>query len=414
MTRSTHSLLLAALSVIALWMSGTPIAHAAVDGAVTPNPSYAGGALRFTKFLAMGNSCLEAVRVLDVSTLVNEIAIRYTVEPIPPMVCGVPPPLGFDVAIGPLAQGQYSVHAVGDYHGTPLPPTDTPFTVLAAPAPLHTWQGLWWNAPAGSESGWGLSIAHQGDTLFAAWFTYDASGRAWWLALSAQKVAPDTYAGDLYETTGPPYDSRPFPPMGAPNGATATRVGTATLTFTGSSSGTFTYTVGGTTQAKSITRQVFGDVAHDCPFEPVFDVARATNVTDTWWAAPAGSEAGWGIAIDEQARKDGRPLMFATWFTYDRDRRPLWLSTTAEVDYASGTFKGALLRTRGPAFSAMPFPPLGSAGGATITQLGTAEFTIFYDGTIGFASTVNGVTQQRTLTRQVFGTPRAVCTYAAP
>ena len=31
--------------------------------------------------------------------------------------------------------------------------------------------GLWWNSPAGSESGWGINFAHQGDQIFASWFT---------------------------------------------------------------------------------------------------------------------------------------------------------------------------------------------------------------------------------------------------
>jgi hypothetical protein len=192
MTRSTGSLLLAAMSAIALWMSGVPVAWAFVDSAVTPNPSYAGGSLRFTKFLQSGNACVDEARVLEVSTSGNAITVRYAVEPIPPMVCGVPPPLGLSIDIGPLAPGEYAVHAVGDYHGMPLPPSDTPFTVLAAPTPLQSWQGLWWNAPAGSESGWGLSIAHQGDTLFATWFTYDTAGRPWWLALTANRITGDT------------------------------------------------------------------------------------------------------------------------------------------------------------------------------------------------------------------------------
>ena len=36
----------------------------------------------------------------------------------------------------------------------------------SGPVPV-SYQGIWWNAPANSESGWGLNIAHQADTLFA-------------------------------------------------------------------------------------------------------------------------------------------------------------------------------------------------------------------------------------------------------
>src|SRR6185312_17220634 len=34
---------------------------------------------------------------------------------------------------------------------------------LAAAAPNY--QGLWWASPAGSESGWGINFAHQGDII---------------------------------------------------------------------------------------------------------------------------------------------------------------------------------------------------------------------------------------------------------
>jgi hypothetical protein len=162
--------------------------RAGVASMVTPNPSYAGNPLRFTKFLP-GGACYDEARILELSTSGTTITVRYAVESIPPMICGVSPPLGLDIDIGPREPGLYTVHAEGTYHGTPLPASDEPFEVLAAPTPPHSYQGLWWNAPAGSESGWGLSIAHQGDALFVVWFTYDVAGRAWWLAATARRLA---------------------------------------------------------------------------------------------------------------------------------------------------------------------------------------------------------------------------------
>ena len=41
------------------------------------------------------------------------------------------------------------------------------------------------SARSGSESGWGVNLAHQGDIIFATWFTYDVAGKAWWLSMSA-------------------------------------------------------------------------------------------------------------------------------------------------------------------------------------------------------------------------------------
>jgi hypothetical protein len=48
---------------------------------------------------------------------------------------------------------------------------------------------LWWRAD-GTESGWGVNLVHQGDILFATWFTYEAGGTAsspakgMWLVMS--------------------------------------------------------------------------------------------------------------------------------------------------------------------------------------------------------------------------------------
>src|SRR5262245_12357827 len=43
--------------------------------------------------------------------------------------------------------------------------TGTPSPQNFAVPPAVSYQALWWASPAGSESGWGVNIAHQGDTL---------------------------------------------------------------------------------------------------------------------------------------------------------------------------------------------------------------------------------------------------------
>ena len=63
--------------------------------------------------------------------------------------------------------------------------------------PRSTVEGPWWSAPAGSESGWGLTLAHQDDVIFATWFTYDANGKAMWLSMTALRTGANTYAGTL-------------------------------------------------------------------------------------------------------------------------------------------------------------------------------------------------------------------------
>jgi hypothetical protein len=268
---------------------------------------------------------------------------------------------------------------------------------------LVSYQGLWWNAPAGSEAGWGLNVAHQGDLIFATWFTYDLTGKAWWLVMTAEKTANNTYAGKLYQATGPAFDSVPFPPIGSSGGAIGSVVGDATLTFSDLNNGAFAYTVNGISQIKSITRQVFG-MLPTCVFQPERPTRGLANLTDVWWAAPAGSEAGWGISISDQVN-----ALFATWFTYDRDNTPMWLVVTATQNSSTGEIIGDLYRTTGPPFNTVPFPPMGSPGGVTGSIVGSAAFTFYDDNSATFTYTLEGVTQSKTLAREIFASPGAVC-----
>jgi hypothetical protein len=213
----------------------------------------------------------------------------------------------------------------------------TPATLsMASFAASLNHEGLWWAAPAGSESGWGINFAHQGDIIFATWFTYDLTGKGLWLTMTAPKSAPNTYSGTLYATTGPAFDAVPFDPAKV----MLTQVGNATLTFTDASNGSFVYTVNGITQTKAITRQVFGPLP-SCA-AATGSLTAATNYQDLWWAAPAGSESGWGINFTHQG-----DIIFATWFTYDVDGTPLWLSVTANKT-APGVYSGPLYRMTGP------------------------------------------------------------------
>lgn len=270
-------------------------------------------------------------------------------------------------------------------------------TIRDALAPFLpiAWQGLWWNAPAGSESGWGMNIAHQEDVVFATWFTYDATGKAWWLSMTAPLAGGgNTFTGTLYATHGPPFNAVPFnPALVVP-----TAVGTGTLTFANENNGTFAYTVNGLSQAKAITRQVFGPLP-TCRFGTQANLAAATNYQDLWWNAPPGSESGWGLNVTHQGN-----TLFVTWFTYDVDGSPLWLSATAQKT-GTATYSGALYRTTGPAFSANPWNP----AAVTVTQVGTATLTFADGNRATFAYTVNAVSQTKQITRQIFRAPGTVC-----
>jgi pseudomonalisin len=255
------------------------------------------------------------------------------------------------------------------------------------------YQGLWWAAPAESESGWGINFAHQGDTIFASWFTYDLFGVGNWLVMTAPKTAPNTYSGTLYSTTGPPFNSVPF----NPNQVTPSAIGTGTLAFTDANDGSFAYTIGSTSQAKTITRQVFGTLP-TCA-TATGSLAAATNYTDMWWASPAGSEAGWGINLTHEGT-----TIFATWFTYDLAGKPMWLVVTAPQSGANA-YSGALLRTTGPPFNSVPF----NGANVVATPVGSATFTFSNGNSATFAYTVNGISQVKAITREVFSGTGTVC-----
>ena len=116
-------------------------------------------------------------------------------------------------------------------------------------APSVNFHGLWWNSPAGSESSWGINLAHQGNFLFATWFTYDAAGKGLWLSMTASKSG-NGYIGTLYQTRGPAFSAIPFSPVAV----TRIAMGSGTLTFSDANNGRFGHVLNGTAQTKEITR----------------------------------------------------------------------------------------------------------------------------------------------------------------
>jgi hypothetical protein len=111
------------------------------------------------------------------------------------------------------------------------------------------------------ESGWGLNVVHQGDTLFITWFTYDTNSYAlWFVGSSMTRTGNGTYSGTLYRTVGPPANASPWDP------ARVTRMptGSATLAFRDSASGTFRYDVGSHSSSKEITRQIYAAPQTTC------------------------------------------------------------------------------------------------------------------------------------------------------
>jgi hypothetical protein len=262
-------------------------------------------------------------------------------------------------------------------------------------APAGNYQGLWWRSPAGSESGWGVNLAHQGDVLFATWFTYDAAGDGMWLVMSnGARTGAGAYSGTLYRTTGPAFHATPW----NADQVGVIPVGTARFAFTDRDNGVFSYSVDGVEQSKPIVRQVFAAAVPECSAGG--PQGAAPNFQDLWWASPAGSESGWGVNLTHQG-----DIVFATWFSYGSAGKAAWLVMSHGAKTGPSTYTGALYRTRGPSFAAMPWDP----AQVTTVPVGNATFTFADSGSGTFAYSVDGVSQTKAITRQAFSAPVTVC-----
>jgi hypothetical protein len=135
-------------------------------------------------------------------------------------------------------------------------------TALAIPAAASTitphYTDLWWLP---SESGWGVNVIQQYDTMFVTLFVYGPDNQPHWYVGPAVRTigaSQTQFTGPLYSTVG-----SPFGVPWAPAASSSTQVGTVTFNFTTPTSGTMTYTVNNTTVTKAIVRQTWaGNVLH--------------------------------------------------------------------------------------------------------------------------------------------------------
>ena len=122
-------------------------------------------------------------------------------------------------------------------------------------AAATNYQDLWWNP---NEPGRGVALAHQGDAIFATWYTYDVDGSPLWLSALARKVpTSSTYNGTLVRTSGPRFDAYDATKLAA------LPVGTATLAFADGNDAILTISTSGAgglpmlEQSRAITRFAF-------------------------------------------------------------------------------------------------------------------------------------------------------------
>jgi lysyl endopeptidase len=246
---------------------------------------------------------------------------------------------------------------------------------------------LWW-VPA--ESGWGLNVNHQGDTVFATLFTYDENGAPMWLLMSnGTQQADGSFTGALYRSTGPVFNASPWTPV------SLTQVGTMTIAFASNTAGTLTYTYNNAPVTKAISRMSFSTPT-TCSWSE-FDRSASSNFQDLWWNP---NESGWGVNVTHQGN-----ILFATLFTYAADRKGAWyvMSDGALTSTTEFRYSGALYRGVGPAFNAVPWTPI------TLTQVGNMTFT-FTDGNTGTLTySIGGVSVTKSIQRMVFRNIKTLC-----
>jgi hypothetical protein len=108
-----------------------------------------------------------------------------------------------------------------------------------------------------SESGWGVSVQQQSNTLFIDLMVYGTDGKpTWFVATASLQTNPPqghtVFVGDLYATAGPYYGVAFNPAL-----VTSRKVGTLTFDATSGSNATMSYTVDGTPVVKNVTRQTW-------------------------------------------------------------------------------------------------------------------------------------------------------------
>ncbi len=149
------------------------------------------------------------------------------------------------------------------------------------------YQGMWWNGSA-AEDGWGVNFAHQGDQVFATWYTYDTSGNAYWRSTVAGRTTAtsNVYTGPINSNVGTPFNAYT-------GNSPAVPVAYRTLTFSDADNGTFDYTItaaGGATnvhQVKAITRYLLtsGPRIILLGLQRTSDPAAGTELSGSWRVA---------------------------------------------------------------------------------------------------------------------------------
>lgn len=129
--------------------------------------------------------------------------------------------------------------------------------LAALPAAARpNYQDMWWLP---SESGWGLMVLHQADTLSAVMFHYRADrSPAWYLLSSARHIDGEHFEGTLFEVSGPPLFG-----LFDPSSVVPRAVGSMRISFEDGNQAQLQYTINGQSTTRTIQRITFAPLDFD-------------------------------------------------------------------------------------------------------------------------------------------------------
>ena len=118
----------------------------------------------------------------------------------------------------------------------------------------------------------------------------------------------------------------------------------------------------------------------------------AANYTDLWWAGSA--ENGWGLSINQYGN-----ALFSVLYVYDSAGKPVWyVISTGTWASAFTTYTGLVYQPTSAPRST--YTPASFTSGAAI---GNVAITFTSNSTAVLRYTINGITAQKTIQRQIFG-----------
>jgi hypothetical protein len=306
---------------------------------------------------------------------------------------------GFNLAGTPTTAGAYplTVRATSSL-GTATQALTV--TVLAATPTSadRNYSGMYYNP---QSSGYAVNLTHQGNTIVVAWYAYAQDERPIWYVAATSRQGDGSFSGGYSVFTGVPFAQID----NAPSALTNQNAGDVKLSFRPDGKLDFRFTPVGENrfqQRRTLSRLVFDPAPPTCRF--THDArSAATNYSDLWYWQ---EESGWGLTVEHQGN-----LIYIAWYTYADDGKPMWMASLLSRQ-EDGSYAGIINRPNRGVWSY--YDTFGPATTFPLPEVGTSTLR-FLDGEHAvFGYTVGSVTQLKAIRRIVFGTPRQICSNAAP